>query len=244
VYSITSCTLRLMYASQVVDVQPGQFYFAMKTYRRSASKLSTGVSPEMMIKLSPCVQRQFAAWIAAAMLNPPTTPPMANATATYAMYSDASMSGWGAVLVNLTTREVRSVGESWDPTMKGFSINVLECEATVRGVYAFREQMRGTHIDVMIDNTSVEAAVRRGYARAGRLNAVVSKLNESLRAERIHIRYARYIASKSNPADAPSRGQPISDADVLKINDLLSANPFNRLTCAGVCRITRSGGRA
>ena len=76
-------------------------------------------------------------------------------------------------------------------------------------------------VKVVVDNTSVIAAVAKGAAHEEQLNAEVAQLVDALRAMEIGVTFA-YIASGENPADGISRGRDVTWAEIatgLKTSD-------------------------
>jgi hypothetical protein len=234
----------LFFASQILKLDPSKYYFAMKTYRRLASQFAKGdqSARSAPLSLSPCVRRQLLAWIDEAIANQPIVPIDLSMVDkfSYILFCDASLSGWGAVLCNTTTNQVFSVGGAFEPSFSHLSINVLEAEAVLRGLYAFRNDLRGMRVSLVVDNTSCEAAVRRGYSGAYGLNKVVASINAAVAAHQISIVSSRYVNTRLNPADAASRGAPTNDDDARQLA-LLLTDPFPRLTGVGVLRRTCGG---
>ena len=74
------------------------------------------------------------------------------------LYSDASLSGWGAHLLD------QNVSGVWSDQEKLLHINLLEMKALFLGLQAFQEEVAGHHVTVMCDNSTVVAYVnKRGH---------------------------------------------------------------------------------
>ena len=74
------------------------------------------------------------------------------------LYSDASLSGWGAHLLD------QNVSGVWSDQEKLLHINLLEMKALFLGLQAFQEDVTGHHVTAMCDNSTVVAYVnKRGH---------------------------------------------------------------------------------
>jgi hypothetical protein len=71
--------------------------------------------------------------------------------------------------------------------MSHLSINVLEAEAVLRSLFAFRNDLKGQTSALVVDNTSCEAGVRRGYSGSYHLNKVIAALNAALCSQRTRL---------------------------------------------------------
>lgn len=155
----------IFYASTALRIDVAPFYFAMKAYRRIASRLSKGsIDDESRLKLTSCVHKQLLQWLAKLKDNRWTAPPRVMERH-FIMYSDASLTGWGAVLIRVSDQQVFSVGDRWNARYSGHhNINTLEAIAVLEGLHAFKELLEGSSVELRVDNTSCAFAVRKGYA--------------------------------------------------------------------------------
>jgi 3-mercaptopyruvate sulfurtransferase SseA len=95
-----------------------------------------------------------------------------------------------------------SYGDTWRTTPT--DINAAECAAVIAAVERFADVIHDKTVLFALDNTSaLHAATRSG--RAAALETVASALRKRLDALNIR-RSFRYIGTKENPADEPSRG--------------------------------------
>ena len=121
------------------------------------------------------------------------------------LYTDASLSGWGACFFDddgFTT----STGGSWSPEESKLDISVLEARAVRLAFSTLARQLaRCRSVDLRVDNTGVEYALRRGGARAEDLNREVGEFFEAHGGVPFATTVG-YVKSADNPADAPSRG--------------------------------------
>jgi len=142
------------------------------------------------------------------------------------IFSDASLTGWGAVC-----NKVRTHG-FWSLEEKHYHINYLELLAIFHALRCFASQMRGSEILLRVDNSTALSYVNRMvFIKFPTLSNLARKIWDWC-AERDIFIYAAYIPSAQNiEADAESRvvseetewslGQPYFD----KIN--LYLGPFD-----------------
>ena len=116
------------------------------------------------------------------------------------MFTDASLTGAGAVLFTADGR-VLTFAAVWNAKECTRRIEELEARAVTLAARHFREELCGRHVDLWVDNTSVIGAMRKGYSKSYNLNRHVAV---ALRAIGRHYT-VRYVASKYNFADGPSR---------------------------------------
>lgn len=116
------------------------------------------------------------------------------------IYSDASTSyGMGGV------KDDEILSLPWPEDLKSNHIGTLELEAAYQVLSHWAHDLRGQHVLLWIDNTQALSAINKGASRIPECRAILHKL------ARLGLQYgfevrAKYIKSKDNPADAPSRG--------------------------------------
>ena len=116
------------------------------------------------------------------------------------LYSDASLSGWGAHLLN------QNVSGVWSAQEKLLHISLLEMKALFLGLQAFQEVVAGHHVTAMCDNSTVVAYVnKQGGAVSRSLCLLTSRLLRWTESFDVHLD-ARYLPGDSNVlADVFSR---------------------------------------
>ncbi|KAI9555020.1 reverse transcriptase [Daphnia sinensis] len=72
------------------------------------------------------------------------------------IFSDASLSGWGAVCNGVTTRG------PWTTTQAKLHINSLELTGALYALQSFAGSMRGLSIRIYLDNTTAVCYVNKG----------------------------------------------------------------------------------
>ena len=119
---------RLLHCSAVAGVFPGEYWFTLKFLRRITNKLNRGVlQPGRGVGIPPSVSAELSRWCRA--VNKPRRFLPVTGAARVSVFVDASLQGWGGVLVDEGSMEVSIVGGSWGPWEKNLHINVLEALA-------------------------------------------------------------------------------------------------------------------
>lgn len=133
-------------------------------------------------------------WNGRAIVLPPPT-----ATVT----TDASDSGWGAVLQQGTNEE-HTLG-FWSLLQKSYGNNVRELIAGGYGLLAFHEEVHGRTVELVMDNTTAVAYVNHMGGRKDFLSAIAEDLWDWCIGNHTIVT-ARHLAGKLNTtADALSR---------------------------------------
>jgi hypothetical protein len=192
---------RLIFAAAVLNIPLARHYFSLKVVRRRLNKLNHGARGSDSATLPPQVQSDLTSWIIAAKqaLCPPAT-----LSEPLVIFTDASNIGWGAVIIE-PSQHVTVLGDKWSTQDATLHINEKELEA-VRHALTADVISKYNDLHIVVDNTSVEAAIRRGTARSDALAARLAPIAERLSASSVTASVT-YIASAANPADAPSRGK-------------------------------------
>ncbi|KAL7306209.1 hypothetical protein TKK_0001650 [Trichogramma kaykai] len=136
------------------------------------------------------------------------------------IFSDASLTGWGAVC-----NGVRTHGH-WNNTEKNQSINFLELMAAYFGLKIFTRDVKNCQILLHIDNTTAISYINQmGGVQYENLNTITRRIWQLCENKNIWI-FATYIASADNKeADLESRR--IKDNTEFQITDEM----FNLICC-------------
>lgn len=210
---------RLFYASRVLRIGLAKYYFALKFYRRAMNRLSHIIDHEKPITMWTSAYRLIENWIAELAVNSPVrhlplhmTPQGMQRLLVIA--TDASTTGWGAVLCDEASGYFTSAGGKWDQPHTSSEINNLEVDAIRNAFDIFRNrivELAPNAIVVLVDNTSAQAAVRKGYSPSEVMNASVLRALQSLGTLPTHIEVrTSYINTHENVADELSRGLPVN----------------------------------
>lgn len=116
------------------------------------------------------------------------------------IFSDASLTGWGASCNGERT------GGFWDTEEAKNHINLLELLAAFNGLKCFADSLNNKEILLRIDNTTAISYINRyGGVQFAHLNNVARKIWQWCEERRLYL-YASYIKSKENvEADEESR---------------------------------------
>jgi hypothetical protein len=191
----------LHYSARVLRIPLCDFYYAIKFVCRRCHQLSLGLILESdPVSVWPSSKSQFAAWEAVIFRNSPVSTFVSSSSERpLTLFTDASLSGWGAVAVDGFT--LRQFGGKW-PSVK---TDILEAEAL-----AVHHGLRsvifcGSNIRLLVDNTSVSFTLVKGRSREFALNSVLQVTLRLIDLYDATVTVA-YVPTADNPADAISRG--------------------------------------
>eukprot|EP00760_Papus_ankaliazontas_P030818 PhM_4_TR5033/c0_g1_i1/m.48879 len=96
------------------------------------------------------------------------------------LYTDASSFGWGAVLFT-SEGIVYATGARW-PVSFRYEVNAAETRAIALGIEAFASHfVKGTTLDLRVDNTSAKAAVSRGVSKSHGVSVELERVLDGIR---------------------------------------------------------------
>ena len=120
-----------------------------------------------------------------------------------AMYTDASNTGWGAVLAGQVAKGF------WTPEERALHINELEMMAIELGLRSFLPQVRGKVLLLRVDNTTAVAYVNhQGGTRSPRLSAAARRIWELALDNGMYLEAVHIPGVDNVEADAASRAGP------------------------------------
>jgi hypothetical protein len=232
--SIRELFSRCIYLSRITRMPLGIYYNVFKYMRRRLSQLSDDSSAETTVWGS--IVTEWKDWVQALVAAAWTFHPPESQALDTVLFTDASLSGYGAILTT-ASGSVLEFGGSWSNGHSSHEINSLEAEAVFKAASHFKEQLRAAKsITLVVDNTSTQYALRKGSAACGILNNAVTRALGALPRD-IPIRVL-YIPSASNPADPISRGSELSLVDLRSACGLVAVgSPVSSLR---VCTAGRS----
>lgn len=180
-------------------------YYIYKFVRRRAAAQT---QPHELANIWPCIKDAFrSVLMRAATMKNVSFEGFENITATASLVTDASKSGWGAVLQ--MDGRVSIMAGPWTPAEATRPINELEAMGVLRALEAGRFPRRDrngrANINVVVDNTSVMYAISKLRSRSFWLNEHINDVKEVCRRKRIRIVSISYVNTKANNADALSR---------------------------------------
>lgn len=165
---------------------------------------SSSLSPSDPFFLSAAAVRGLVAWSADLEKWSALRRDDATHAADVVLFADASVRGWGAVV--LTPEGARSAGGPWREDRAALShrdISRLEAEAMALAVEALLPV--GARAELRTDNTAVLGAARKGTSSCGRISRALLRVGATVRRRGAKIVGWAHVRSEENPADAPSR---------------------------------------
>jgi hypothetical protein len=191
-----------VWACTVTGFKLGNLYHVIKFIRRIQAKdmneqihIWPSIVYEWCNALREIVDRRF---IASAPIDTTAT-----------MYTDASESGWGVVILDFLSQPIRVFAGAWSPTERRQHINELELRAIRIGSRILNEIPRSTNIavglNIFVDNTTARAWATRSRAPRFSANQLALQLNNELEQANIRLLSINYVQSAFNIADEPSR---------------------------------------
>ena len=201
---------RLIFVAQIMQDPLVNHYWLLKWARRFLNGLNTGrITPEQEISIPLSAAASLSRWLDAAkrphkvrFANP------GNKRAT--LFTDASLGGWGAVLV-FADGSIHIAGGKLTEKDHNGNINVAESIALQNALTSFSKIISSLSIstlDILVDNTSVEHNVRRGMPRADDLASFVKNIWSQIFSLNITVTVNR-VSTHMNPADSISRGRTL-----------------------------------
>ena len=170
-------------------------YRALEKDKVQALKLSGGnFDSYMMLSQSAIEELQW--WIASL----PTAYEVTHGTPDVVINTDASLSGWGGVLNDL------SCGGHWSLVEQTFHINYLELLAVLYVLQSFQTHLKNKHVRVLIDNTTaVSWITHMGTSHSDLCNRITKTIWEWCIATHIWISAAHIPGVDNVGADIESR---------------------------------------
>lgn len=203
---------------------------ALLRYRTCLRLLGLMASALVAVPLGRLHMRPFQRWVAALCLNPSrhghrrvlvTTEcvralrpwrcqafltvgvAIGTVTARKVITTDASLRGWGA------THEGRTVSGMWSSQMQLCHINYLELQAVWLALQHFLPLIRGQHVLVRTDNTTVVAYVnKQGGLRSHQLHMLAHRLIVWASSHVLSLKATHVPGLLNRGADLLSRGNP------------------------------------
>lgn len=195
---------RLLYASRIMGVAMVRYYFAIKYVRRIINDMNRGrKNPSDQVTIPPGIAGLLRQWTNAVTPTKRYGPPVtADTTAALNLFTDASLTGWGAVLL-MPDGDLHVTGARWQKTPD--RIDVAEMEAVEFAIRAFATHFADHNTVILhVDNTSVQGVVRRGSTQSQELALAAQPVLNAIGTAGMVLKVVR-ITTKDNPADRPSR---------------------------------------
>jgi hypothetical protein len=197
--SIEQLVGRFIWASGVVGIPIGRFYFTLKWARRAIRREGETVIP-------PAVMKEIMLWATLCGRSRRWEKPRD----AYVLFTDASLEGWGATLIG-PEQKLIITGARWPVVYRGTHINLLEAMALKFALKAFSAELSKTAVKVRVDNTTVMHSTIKGGSKSEELNRLIVDIRRLLDQHQITATIA-YVKSGENPADIPSRTHNLQEA--------------------------------
>jgi hypothetical protein len=178
-----------------LNLRPVQFWLASHWSQKDADwDVSIRSDPELVQALSPWLNQS---WLLAGI-------PLVTPTPTLTLFTDASLSGWGATLGDLHAKG------SWSREEALRHINVLELLAVQRAIEVFRNTLRSHCVLLLSDNTACVAYLRRqGGTKSTDMCALTWDILHRLLRLQVKLLVRHIPSSRNVLADALSRRKPL-----------------------------------
>lgn len=205
----------LLWGSRILGVPLYSLYWLLKFFRRRAAAATI---LEAKANLWPCLHDFWWTLHKTCLENkgaPRFFRKIDNEILHCELYTDSCLDGWGVVL--FVNGRIFWRSGSW---MYDEKIAILECRALTYGLRfaesVFQElSIPRVFLDIFVDNTSVISAAERGFSAVFILNQCVATLKQIFGSSVCIVGHRiRYVPSKFNYADRPSRNLPPQTADV------------------------------
>lgn len=202
---------RLLHASAILSLKLPKRYFILKMTRRRLSRMSRGLcSVGERAHLSPSAEASLKDWVDEVRKknSQGVTPPKSFIDATFILFTDATLDGHGAVLINQVTNQLWITGGKWPSVFE--NINVAEMKAVTCALSDFAEILRGRSVSIYVDNTSVQWGIAKACSKSEGVSEALLELLD--KKEVLDIAWeVKEVRSGVNPADPASRGDFTSE---------------------------------
>jgi hypothetical protein len=206
---------RLIFVAQFHQEPLVNHYWLLKWARRFFNALNNGkLEPSAIVNIPPSASFSLKKWLIAAKI--PHKVRFSNFSKNKnnnnnksgVLFTDASFLGWGGVLL-LNDGSIHVVGGKFSSSDHNNNIAVAENMAVNNSIRDLKEILATlSRVDILVDNTSVEAGLRRGMPRSEALAESVKKFWNQILNINIFITVGR-VSTKLNPADSISRGKSL-----------------------------------
>jgi hypothetical protein len=197
---------RVYFASAILQLPLRYVWWLLKTYRRRLSSLARGASRADAARLPEIPRRQLDALLSVIRRNTPRCVTVLRPVKTFTLYSDATLKNYGAVLIDDTSQELFVTAGPWKE--QAHNINAAETRAVCMAINTFRALITKAAVHVVVDNTSTLVGIQRQSSKSFVVNAELVPLIDTMKALGCTVT-CQYVKSADNPADAPSRGNPV-----------------------------------
>ena len=192
----------LLWASTVLELSLCDYFFLIKFYSRRSAMYAT--TPDLPFPIWPSITPDLLHWMRAIETNTPVRlTPLPSSTISWALVTDASSSGYGCVWLSSSGHIVWSSG-LWTDSELLLHINCKEMRSITYALANFPTAYNPSDpLHIFTDSTSAHGALRRHHSPSW---GVTSELRRLLPLVTPLMTFS-WLPSRSNVADAPSRGR-------------------------------------
>lgn len=190
-----------VWAATVTDYPLGNFYYVIKFIRRIQRR-----SMHDTIRIWESIIDPWTSHLRKIMSTKFHAQEKPNVKVT--MFTDASESGYGIVILDFGDRPIRIFGGRWTDEEKLLSINLLELKAFRIGIRILTKLKSCDDIISLagfIDNTTARAWTLKRRAPSFTANEVSMQIDGELKQSKIILESLDYVNTLRNIADKPSR---------------------------------------
>ena len=195
-----------VWTAQVLDRPLAELYWVVKFIRRLSRRIpmQSMLSPT---KVWPCIVDLWSTWLETSITASCSITPLTPALKTIIAYTDASSTGWGAVIFD--EDGVHVLAGTWTDAEMKLHINEKELLAVW---YMLRDYRPPTlpstgkrSMWLYIDNTTALSYVSKRNAKRYRPCSIIMGIEQLKENHGIDVEHVEYVSSAANFADGPSR---------------------------------------
>jgi hypothetical protein len=191
-----------VWACTVTGFRLGELYHVIKFIRRIQRREMNDV-----IKIWACIREHWRSTLLKMTTMHFVAPATPTSTAT--VFTDASLAGWGVVILDYLRRPIRIFAGKWSRIERNESINMLELRTLRIGIRILASLKESTSevisLNAFIDNTSAQAWATRRRAPRWATNELALQIDDELVNGNIQLSSLDYVETARNIADGPSR---------------------------------------
>lgn len=133
--------------------------------------------------------------------------PVSHGAPTITLASDASMTGWGGVIVAsaIPVKGATTTGGNWSTTESAEHINFLELQAAWFTIRSFCGDLQGLHVRIKMDNTTAIAYINNMGGKTKSCNSLARKIWMWCMSKEIWLSAAHIPGVQNGQADKISR---------------------------------------
>lgn len=195
-----------VWTAQVLDRPLAELYWVVKFIRRLSRRISK-LSMLSPTKVWPSIVDHWSTWLETSMTASCSIAPATPDMKTIIAYTDASSSGWGAVIFD--EDGVHVLAGAWSDAEMKLHINEKELLAVWYMLRDYRPPRLPTvgkrTMWLYIDNTTALSYVSKRNAKRYRPCSIIMGIEQLKANSGIDVEHVEYVSSAANFADGPSR---------------------------------------